>query len=99
MNPRLPAFIQGYGPVRPYAGAFANIGDATRAPVRVCSTHPGAAKVLPSIRAAIAACGLKHGATISFHHHLRNGDDVLRAVMAEVAALGLRDITIAASSL
>ncbi|GGF15206.1 citrate lyase subunit alpha [Aliidongia dinghuensis] len=45
------------------------------------------------------ACNLKDGATISFHHHLRDGDDVLRAVMSEIAALGLRDIRVAASSL
>src|SRR3954462_14241613 len=99
MNPQLPEYIEGYGPVRPFAGAFANTGTATRAPVRVWSARPGAAKVLPSIRAAIEACGLKDGATVSFHHHLRNGDDVIRAVMAEIAALGMRDIGVAASSL
>ena len=99
MNPRMLDFIEGYGPVKPFAGAFANIGQVTRAPVQVWSARPGAAKVLPSIRAAIEACGLKDGATVSFHHHLRNGDDVVRAVMAEIAALGLRDIRIAASSL
>ena len=55
--------------------------------------------MLPNIRAAIQACGLKDGATISFHHHLRNGDGVLNQAMAEIAALGLRDITVAASSI
>src|SRR3954452_15692533 len=99
MSPRIPDFIEGYGPVRPFAGAFANLGSVTRTPVRVCSVRPGAPKVLPSIRAAIEACGLRDGSTVSFHHHLRNGDDVVRAVMAEIAALGLRDIKIAASSL
>ena len=67
--------------------------------MRVCGAGRAASKVLPSIRAAIEACGLKDGATVSFHHHLRNGDDVVRAVMAEIAALGLRDIKVAASSL
>ena len=90
MNPCIPEHIEGYGPVRRFAGAFASTGTVTRAPVRVCGVRPGAAKVLPSIRAAIEACGLKDGATVSFHHLLRNGDDVLRAVMAEIAALGLR---------
>src|SRR6516164_5176550 len=99
MNSRVPDFIPGYGAVRPFAGAFANLGRITRAPVQVWSARPGAAKVLPSIRAAIEACELKDGATVSFHHHLRNGDNVLNAVMAEIAALGLRDIKIAASSL
>ena len=55
--------------------------------------------MLPNIRAAIQACGLKDGATISFHHHLRNDDGVLNQAMAEIAALGLRDITVAASSI
>jgi citrate lyase subunit alpha/citrate CoA-transferase len=96
---RIPEFIEGYGPVRPFAGAFANIDTATRAPVRVWCARPGGTKVLPTIRAAIEACELKDGATVSFHHHLRNGDDVVRAVMAEIAALGRRDIRIAASSL
>lgn len=95
----LPDHIDGYGPVRPFAGAFANLGLATRAGTRVQSARPGADKVLPSLRAAIEACGLRDGATVSFHHHLRNGDDVVRAVMAEIAGLGLRDIRVAASSL
>jgi citrate lyase subunit alpha/citrate CoA-transferase len=95
----LPERIDGYGTVRPFAGAFANFGLATRAPVRLHSARPGAAKVLPSLRAAIDACGLKDGATVSFHHHLRNGDGVLNAVMAEIARAGLRDIKVAASSI
>ncbi|MGF7210663.1 citrate lyase subunit alpha/citrate CoA-transferase [Skermanella aerolata] len=99
MDRQFPDFIEGYGPVKRFAGAFADSGMATRAPVRLCAVRPGASKVLPSIRAAIEACGLTDGATVSFHHHLRNGDDVLRAVMAEIAALGLRDIRIAPSSL
>ena len=69
------------------------------APVRLRCAVPGESKVLPSIRAAIQACALKDGATISFHHHLRNGDGVLNIVLAEVAAMGLRDITVAATSL
>lgn len=59
----------------------------------------GAGKLRSSIRDAIQACGLKDGATISFHHHLRNGDAVLNQVVAEIAAMGLLDIQIAASSI
>lgn len=70
-----------------------------RASVRVRCAVPGASKLLPGIRATVQACGLKDGATISFHHHLRNGDAVLNQVVAEIAAMGLRDITIAATSL
>jgi citrate lyase subunit alpha / citrate CoA-transferase len=96
---RLPRSIEGYGPVRPFADAIANLGTATRAPVRLHSARPGMAKLLPSLRAAVEACELKNGATLSFHHHLRNGDGVLNAVVAEAARMGLRDLRIAASSL
>ena len=94
----LPQWIEGYGQVRPFTGAFANLGPATRAAVRLRCARPGVAKVLPSLRAAIEACGLGDGATVSFHHHLRNGDGVLNAVVAEMARMGLNGLTIATSS-
>lgn len=56
-------------------------------------------KVLGSIRDALSACEIKDGMTVSFHHHLRNGDCVLNMVMKEIAALGIKDITVNASSL
>ena len=37
-------------------------------------------KVVDSVREAIVLSGLKDGMTISFHHHLRNGDFVLNMV-------------------
>lgn len=56
-------------------------------------------KTVKSLREAIAASGLKSGMTVSFHHHLRNGDMVLNMVTAEISALGIKDITVNASSL
>ena len=56
-------------------------------------------KVVKSIREAIELAGLRDGMTVSFHHHLRNGDFVLNMVMAEIAALGCKDINVNASSL
>ena len=56
-------------------------------------------KLVNSIREAIALSGLKDGMTVSFHHHLRNGDFVLNMVMEEVANLGIKDINVNASSL
>ena len=95
----LPRRVTGYGDVRPFTGAFDNLGEFEKAAVRMRSAMPGASKLLPSIRAAIEACALKDGAVISFHHHLRNGDHVLESVVAEIARAGLKDITIAPSSL
>ena len=56
-------------------------------------------KTVKSIREAIELSGLKSGMTVSFHHHLRNGDYVLNMVMDEISALGIRDINVNASSL
>ncbi|MBR5529828.1 MAG: citrate lyase subunit alpha [Oscillospiraceae bacterium] len=56
-------------------------------------------KVVKSIKEVIALAGLKDGMTVSFHHHLRNGDFVLNMVMAEIAEQGFKDINVNASSL
>ncbi|MBQ4115941.1 MAG: citrate lyase subunit alpha, partial [Clostridia bacterium] len=56
-------------------------------------------KLVKSIKEVVELVGLKDGMTVSFHHHLRNGDYVLNMVMAEIAAKGLRDINVNASSL
>lgn len=56
-------------------------------------------KLVKSIREAIQLSGLKDGMTVSFHHHLRNGDYVLNMVLEQIAALGIKDIKVNASSL
>ena len=55
-------------------------------------------KVVNSLKEVIALSGLKDGMTVSFHHHLRNGDYVLNMVMDTIAAAGIRDLTVNASS-
>lgn len=47
----------------------------------------------------IASGQLKDGGTVSFHHHLRNGDYVLNMVMELLHKKGLKNLTIAASSM
>ena len=42
-------------------------------------------KVVRTLREAIELSGLKSGMSISFHHHLRNGDHTLNMVMEEIA--------------
>ncbi len=56
-------------------------------------------KLVGSLKEAIRLAGLRNGMTVSFHHHLRNGDFVLNMVMAEIAELGIRNIKVNASSL
>ena len=52
-----------------------------------------------SLRAAIEKSGLTDGMTISFHHHLRNGDAVIPMVLAELEAMGFKNLTFAPSSI
>jgi len=56
-------------------------------------------KVVNSLKEAVRLADIHDGMTLSFHHHLRNGDFVLNMVMAEVAAQGHKDLNINASSL
>ena len=56
-------------------------------------------KLVQSIREAIELSGLKSGMSISFHHHLRNGDYTLNRVMDEIASMGIRELTLNASSI
>ena len=56
-------------------------------------------KVVSSLREAIERAQLRSGMTVSFHHHLRNGDFVLNQVMQEIARLGIGELTVNASSL
>lgn len=56
-------------------------------------------KLCGSIREAIERVGLKDGMTISFHHHLRNGDHVVNMVVDTIAEMGIRDITLSCTSL
>ncbi len=56
-------------------------------------------KLIGGLKQAMDACKLRDGMTLSFHHHLRNGDQVLNQVLAQAAALGVKGLTIQASSL
>jgi citrate lyase subunit alpha/citrate CoA-transferase len=84
--------------LRPYRDPFSVKPEGQRAVRPLCRVNPGDQKLLGSLREAIEASGLRDGMSIGTHHHLRNGDQVLNAVVREIAALGIRDITIAGSS-
>ena len=61
---------------------------------------PQESKIVATIADALRQCGCKDGCTFSFHHHLRNGDYVANMVVAAaVEELGIKDITVAATSL
>lgn len=52
-----------------------------------------------SLESAIEKSGLSDGGRISFHHHLRSGDQVVGQVLMSLTSLGFRDLTLCASSL
>jgi len=82
-----------------FEGQFSRRHEYKRSSGAVTSIKPGESKLLGSIREAILKSGLKDGMTISFHHHFREGDKVLNMVMEEIAAMGIRNLTLAPSSI
>ncbi len=56
-------------------------------------------KLLDSLDKAIDACEIKNGMTLSFHHHLRNGDGLINLVMKKLADRGLKNLVLAPSAL
>ena len=67
--------------------------------IRFDERQKNSKKVLPSLEEAIRRSGLKDGMTISFHHHFRNGDFVVNMVVDQIAKMGIKNLTLAASSL
>ncbi len=84
-----------------FQGQFYRDGYTYRkaSPTVRAEVAPGRDKVVASLTEAIQKCGLRDGMTVSFHHHLRDGDYVVNMVMEAIASLGIRDITVCASSL
>jgi len=95
----IPDYIEGYGKVKPFKGTFKNYGIKKKVGVKVNSIKPAEEKVLDTIDDALDKIQIKDGMTLSFHHHLRNGDFVLNNVMYAIAKRGIKCITIAASSI
>lgn len=56
-------------------------------------------KLADSISEVLDRIGLKDGMTVSFHHHMRNGDRVVNLIMETIAQRGMKDIHVAASGL
>lgn len=73
--------------------------------------HPEIQRVAPKVRAQtgddklvnsiedVVKATVKDGMTISFHHHFRNGDFVFNQVMRVIIDAGIKNLTLAPSSL
>lgn len=69
-------------------------GPSTR-----CVINSEGSKLVENIHEVLVKCGIKDGMTLGFHHHFRDGDYVVNMVMEEIHNMGIKDITICASSL
>lgn len=56
-------------------------------------------KLIKSISDVFDILNIKDGMTLSFHHHLRDGDYVLNMVLEEIKKRGLKNMTLAPSSI
>ncbi len=56
-------------------------------------------KLVKDIKEAVRLSGLKDGMTVSFHHHLRNGDMVAVMVMEAIREMGIKDLNVNISSI
>lgn len=90
--------IPGFENKKAFAGAFAAKPNGRMAARPIKFVTPGTNKKF-SLDYILDAVGLKDGMTISFHHCLRNGDAVMLYVIDAIAKKGIRDLTLAVSSL
>lgn len=68
-------------------------------PKTTCVINSNGSKLVSSIHDVLVKCGIRDGMTVSFHHHFREGDYIVNMVMEEIHNMGIKDITICASSL
>ncbi|HTO67522.1 MAG TPA: citrate lyase subunit alpha [Bradyrhizobium sp.] len=90
---RLEAQDLALGNLRPFSGANAETPFLANGDTKL---HR---KLCTSLEEAIQRSGLKDGMTISFHHAFREGDKVVNKVVDTLARLGLKNLTLASSSL
>ena len=74
--------------LKPFAGAHTSHGGGRKAAPPIKAVVDYENKLRASLDEAIEACEIKDGMTVSFHHHIRNGDavvnisDILNGLMA-----------------
>lgn len=86
--------------VRPYQGAYEPLPEYNPVVSKRTPGHrvPGEGKLLPDLKAAILASGLKDGMTVSFHHCFREGDKIISQVLLAIRELGIKKLRFAPSA-
>lgn len=82
-----------------FEGELAHIHEYQEASRKIKPVKPSDSKLVSSLKEAIEKTSLKDGMTISFHHHFREGDYVINMVMDEIAKMGIKNLSIAPSSI
>ena len=85
--------------LKPFMGAYADHGTGRKVGPPIRSVVDYENKVRASLDEAIDACEIQNGMTVSFHHHLRDGDFLVNMVAEKLAARGLKDLVFAPSAL
>ncbi len=85
--------------LKPFIGIGKEQPPDRKVAPRIRRRLPGETKLLNSIDEAIEKSGLKSGMTISFHHHFRGGDKLMNMICTKIAEKGIKDITLAPSSI
>jgi citrate lyase subunit alpha/citrate CoA-transferase len=99
---KVPIQVPGVGAFAPYESPFGKIdafAPKSGAPVRLRAAVRNRSKIAGSLEDAIRKSGLENGMTISFHHHLRNGDAVIPMVLEKLKEMGFKDLAFAPSSI
>ena len=99
---KVPLELTGVGSFAPYRSPFSMLGE----PGTISGTQlnmrrpaPARSKVVKNIEKAVELSGLQDGMTISFHHHLRNGDAVIPMILDVLQKMGFKNLTLAPSSI
>ncbi|MFW3146651.1 MAG: citrate lyase subunit alpha [Thermoplasmatota archaeon] len=84
----------------PYEGPYGKEPRVKREIGRIARHRkPGDSKLLSSIDDAIKWSGLEDGMTISFHHHLRNGDSIVNLVLDRIMRRNIKGLRLFPSAL
>ena len=82
----------------PFQGASTIINQTTFTPIPEIISH-NQEKMVASLSCLFDIIPITDSMTLSFHHHLRNGDYVMNMVFDEIKRRNLKNITIAPSSI
>ncbi len=94
VNRKVPLAVNGKEAI-PFMGVgkYRPAGKKHGPPIVSCADYPGDGnKTVPSLKEALFRAGLRDGATISTHHHFRNGDLVAIRIFEIAAEAGIMDL-------